>query len=120
MAEAENNLASLASKIAQLEERQNITAKYAVAVKRQLDELSTQFNNLQQRLEKPLALSNSLNNVEITNSVEAEEINAEVQQEEGIAVFSEQGFKIARITQLFGAYGDLLILQAYLAAENSP
>ena len=120
MAEAENNLASLVSKMAQLEERQNITAKYAVAVKRQLDELSTQFNNLQQRLEKPPALSNSLNDLEITNSVEAEEIDGEAQQEQCVTVFSEQGFKIARMTQLFGAYGDLLILEAYLAAENSP
>ena len=125
MAEAEKDLASLASKIAQLEERQNITAKYAVAVKRQLDELSTQFYNLQQCLEKPPNLSISLNNVEITNLVEAQvnvdadEIDVEVQQEENVAVFSDEGFKIARMTQLLGVYGDILILQAYLAEENA-
>jgi hypothetical protein len=120
MAEAEKNLASLASKIAQLEERQNITAKYAVAVKRQLDELSTQFYNLQQCLEKPPNLSISLNNVEITNLVETEEIDAEFQQEECVTVLSDEGFKIARMTQLLGAYGDWLILEAYLAEEKSP
>lgn len=125
MAEAEKDLASLSSKMAQLEERQNITAKYAVVVKRQLDELTQEFNNLQQRLEKPQILSNSLNDVETTNSVEAEEIeiddiDAEAQQEEGVTVFSEQGFKIARMTHILDAYGDLLILEAYLAEEKSP
>lgn len=59
MADSEKNLASLISKIEQIEERQNITAKYAVAVKRQLDELTEKFNNLQQRFEQQATLNNS-------------------------------------------------------------
>jgi uncharacterized protein YjbI with pentapeptide repeats len=126
MADAENDLASLASKMAQLEQRQDVTAKYAVGVKRQLDELTLEFKNLQQRLEKLPALSNSLNDIKTTNSVEAQvnvdadEIDVEAQQEENVAVFSDEGFKIARMTQLLGVYGDILILQAYLAEENAP
>ena len=126
MADAENDLASLASKMAQLEQRQDVTAKYAVGVKRQLDELMLEFKNLQQRLEKLPALSNSLNDIKTTNSVEAQvnvdadEIDVEAQQEENVAVFSDEGFKIARMTQLLGVYGDILILQAYLAEENAP
>jgi hypothetical protein len=37
MADSDMDLASLMSKVEQIEERQNITAKYAVGVKRQLE-----------------------------------------------------------------------------------
>jgi hypothetical protein len=49
MDNSEQDLSYLSSKVEQLEQRQNITAKYAVGVKRQLDELIEKFNNLQQR-----------------------------------------------------------------------
>ncbi len=49
MTDLQLDVASLVSRIQQLEERQNSTAQYAVRVKRQLDELTEQFNDLQQR-----------------------------------------------------------------------
>ncbi|NER51128.1 MAG: pentapeptide repeat-containing protein, partial [Symploca sp. SIO1A3] len=44
MADLEMDLASLVSRIEQIEERQEIVAKYTVKVKRQLDNLTEQFN----------------------------------------------------------------------------
>src|SRR5687768_13642882 len=73
MADSDRNLASLMSKVEQIEERQNITAKYAVGVKRQLDELIEKFNNLQQRFEQQVALSNDLNSTKSTNGLVSSE-----------------------------------------------
>ena len=155
MADSDMDLASLMSKVEQIEERQNITAKYAVGVKRQLDELIEKFNNLQQRFEQRTALSNELNSAKSTNGlvsseavavaavtdsgestrlnnstdvmlvtpvaaevnadfneIETDEIDAATQQERSITVFSDEEFKIARMTQLVGAYGDILLLKA--------
>jgi len=68
MTEPQLDVASLVSRIQQLEERQNSTAQYAVRVKRQLDELTEQFNDLQQRFSQLPSLSNSLNSVDTTNA----------------------------------------------------
>src|SRR5919202_2140182 len=73
MDNSEQNLASLSSKVEQLEQRQNITAKYAVGVKRQLDELIGKFNSLQQRFEQQAALSNDLNSGKSTNGLVSSE-----------------------------------------------
>jgi|SRR4028119_1246502 TolA-binding protein len=101
----ETSLISFSSKIQQLEERQNITAKYTVGVKRQLDELTGKFNELQQRFEKQLTLNNSLNGTKPTNglALNVPEVNADnaaneidpaetdaiAQQEQSIPVFSD-------------------------------
>ena len=69
MDNSEQNLSYLRSKVEQLEERQNITAKYAVGVKRQLDELIGKFNRLQQCFEQQAALSNDLNSAKSTNGL---------------------------------------------------
>ncbi len=69
----ETSLISFSSKIQQLEERQNITAKYAVGVKRQLDKLTEQFNDLQQRFEQQSALINGLNGSQPTNGLVSSE-----------------------------------------------
>jgi uncharacterized protein YjbI with pentapeptide repeats len=160
MTNASQDLASLISKIDQLSERQNITAKYAVGVKRELDELIKKFNNLQQRFEQQSSLSNNLNGAKPANElvsntaaavvsrydgiesimlnnstdvmqvipvevnadvdeIDAEEINAASQHEQSLTAFSDEEFKIARMTQLLGGYGDMLLLKAYLAEEKS-
>jgi uncharacterized protein YjbI with pentapeptide repeats len=155
MVNQEQDLASLIAKFEQLEERQNITAKYAVKVKRQLDELTKKINSFQARFEQQSELSNDLNtaksnglvsseitvvehitdgvksimsdnsSVMLTASVEAQlndnvdEIDTLVQQELSVTAFTNEEFKIARMTQLLNAYGDLLLLKAYLAEENS-
>ncbi|HEY9295839.1 MAG TPA: pentapeptide repeat-containing protein, partial [Phormidium sp.] len=74
MIEPEKDLMALISKIEQLEERQNITAKYAVGVKRQLDELTEKFNHLQQRFEQPSDLNKELNAITSIKEVEHIEI----------------------------------------------
>ena len=162
MTDSEKDLASLISKIEQLEERQNITAKYAVRVKRQLDGLTEKFNNLQQRIEEQSALSNGLNSAKPTNGlvsseavavvsvndsaeslmlnnstnimratsaevevnadvdgIETDEIDGAIQQERNHTAFSHEEFKMLRMAQLLEAYGDLLLLKAYLAEEKS-
>ena len=68
MTDPQLDVASLVSRIQQLEERQNSTAQYAVRVKRQLDELTEQFNDLQQRFSQLPSLSNRLNSVDTTNA----------------------------------------------------
>jgi tetrahydromethanopterin S-methyltransferase subunit F len=147
MTDSQPDIESLVSRIEQLEQRQNITAKYAVNVKRDLDELTEKFNKLQQYFEQQTELSNGLNavksnglvssaatitecvtdsaeNIMLAASVEAElnadvnEIDTFVEQERSLTVFSDEEFKIARMTQLLNAYGDLLLLKAYLAEEK--
>lgn len=66
MVDPELDVASLVSKIEQLEKRQNLTAQYAIGVKHQLDELTEQFNTLQQHFNQLLSLSNSLNKADTT------------------------------------------------------
>src|SRR5688572_25962435 len=73
MVDSDRNLASLISKVEQLEERQNITAKYAVGVKRQLDELMGKFNYLQQQFEQQAALINDLTIAKSTNGLVSNE-----------------------------------------------
>jgi uncharacterized protein YjbI with pentapeptide repeats len=76
MTDPQLDVASLVSRIKQLEERQNSTAQYAVRVKRQLDELTEQFNDLQQRFSQLPTLSNSLNSLSSANLDEANLANA--------------------------------------------
>jgi uncharacterized protein YjbI with pentapeptide repeats len=76
MTDPQLDVASLVSRIQQLEERQNSTAQYAVRVKRQLDELTEQFNDLQQRFSQLPTLSNSLNSLSSANLDEANLANA--------------------------------------------
>jgi hypothetical protein len=73
MADFQQDISSLIAKIEQLEERQNITAKYAVNVKRQLDQLSEQFNELQQHFERQSTLINGLNSSKSTNGLVSSE-----------------------------------------------
>ncbi len=68
MTDPELDVASLISRIKQLEEQQNIMAQYALKVKHQLEELTEQFNDLQQRFSQLPTLSNSLNSVDTTNA----------------------------------------------------
>lgn len=160
MADSEQDLASLISKIEQLEERQNITAKYSVGVKRQLDELTEKFNNRQHRFDQQAALSSDLNGNKPTNGlvaiasaavesltdgvesimlnnstdvmlitpvevnvdgdeIDRDEIDVAAKQERNVTAFSDEEFKRSRMTQLLGAYGDWLLLKAYLAEEKS-
>ncbi len=76
MTQSGKNLAFLISKIERLDERQNITAKYAVGVKRQLDELTEKFNDLQQQFDQQVALSNHLNGSKPTNGLVSSEVTA--------------------------------------------
>lgn len=160
MTESQQDILSLIARIEQLEERQNITAKYAVNVKRQLDKLTEQFNDLQQRFEPQPALSNGLNGSKPTNGLVSSEaivvesaadsgksimlnnsttvmlaqpievevnldeidqnkINTAVPEESRLTVFSDEGFKIARMTQLMNAFGDMLLIRAYLAEQEN-
>ena len=160
MANFQQDISSLIARIEQLEERQNITAKYAVNVKRQLDQLSEQFNELQQHFEQQSTLINGLNGSKPTNGlvsseaivvesaadsgksimlnnsttvmltqpievevkvdeIDSNKINTLTPQEPRLAVFSDEGFKIARMTQLIDAFGDMLLLKAYLAEEKN-
>jgi uncharacterized protein YjbI with pentapeptide repeats len=68
MANSQLDAVSLASRIEQLEKRQNITAKYAVGVKRQLDELTEQFKMLQQHFNQLSASGNSFNGTSTTDA----------------------------------------------------
>jgi len=76
MSDTQQELASLISKIEQLEERQNITAKYAVVVKRQLEEMTKKFNNLQQRFEQQSSLRNGLNGAKATDGLVLSEVTS--------------------------------------------
>jgi hypothetical protein len=76
MSDTQQELASLLSKIEQLEERQNITAKYAVVVKRQLEEMTKKFNNLQQRFEQQSSLRNGLNGANSTDGLVLSEVTS--------------------------------------------
>jgi uncharacterized protein YjbI with pentapeptide repeats/uncharacterized protein YdcH (DUF465 family) len=76
MSDSQQDLASLISRISQLEERQNVSAKYMVGLKRQFDSLTQEFNTrpelqqiesfkseisaLQQHLQQLPTLSNGL------------------------------------------------------------
>jgi uncharacterized protein YjbI with pentapeptide repeats len=135
MLNSQQDISSLIAKFEQLEERQNITAKYAVGIKRELDELREKFNELQERFEQQLTLNNSLNGAKPINGLalnEAEvnadntadeidpaETDAVEQQEPSIPVFSDEEFKTLRLAQVLGAYGDMLLVKAYLAEEES-
>jgi len=160
MVNSQQDISSLIARIEQLEERQNITAKYAVNVKRQLDQLSEQFNDLKQHFEQQSTLINGLNGSKPTNGLVSSEtivvesaadsskslmlnnsttvmvaqaIEVEVKvdeidknktdtatpEEPRLTVFSDEGFRIARMTQLIDAFGDMLLLTAYLAEQKN-
>jgi cell fate (sporulation/competence/biofilm development) regulator YlbF (YheA/YmcA/DUF963 family) len=87
MANSQLDAVSLASRIEQLEKRQNITAKYAVGVKRQLDELTEQFNVLQQHFNQLSASGNSLN---VTDSTDAPTESATLDDAEVVTRFFER------------------------------
>lgn len=109
MADKEQDLASLVAKIEQLEERQTITTKFLVRFKRQLNQLTDKLENLQRRVEPQQVVEPSL-----TNSPTPDEGISN-----NITNFSAEKFKVLRITQLLRLYGDMLLLEAYLAEDNS-
>ncbi|MFB8787426.1 MAG: hypothetical protein U7123_00860 [Potamolinea sp.] len=68
-------------------------------MKRQLNELTEEFNNLKLLFQKQQTLSNGLNDIKNISSVEVEEIEIDevdsvVQEEGSVTVFSDEGFKI--------------------------
>ncbi|MEQ8385326.1 MAG: pentapeptide repeat-containing protein [Coleofasciculus sp. A1-SPW-01] len=109
MADKEQDLASLVAKIEQLEERQIITANYLVGVKRQLNELTDKLEDLQQRVEPQQVVEPSLTNSPTPDQGISNDITN----------FSDEKFKVLRITQLLGVYGDMLLLESYLAEDKS-
>jgi hypothetical protein len=146
MADKEQDIASLISRIERLENGLNVRKQNITWLKHYFDELKQQFDTrpelqqiaqlseqvacLQQRheftppiippsSESVVGTSDSLLDANVFETEQDEKIDPSAQQGRKVTVFSDEKFKVAKMTLLLGYFGDMLLIEAYLSEEKS-